>query len=441
MSDLSVAVGHGLRPKFAKRPLFVPVEVPELRDAKDAMLAAIGIRMPAWRILSSTTQLLWVESSLVQTAATDGWYVYWNPGFFASLSPPERVGVWAHEVSHIIRQHVPRSRGLNVRKWNVATDYVINGILKNLGLSLPGWVLYDEKYDGWTEYEVYRALPDQSSDGGEGSGGKGSGGKGSDGGGDGSGDGGWNPDAGLTEAQKKAIEDALSGAGAGDLIPDPTVSESQFAERSQSIASAVQRAAAAARLAGTGLSGLEGLMDIEPKSDYRLRKWLDQFVTASMPDVVSWGRLDRRMYAQGIAWPGVMYGGYAPLGVAIDTSGSMSEKEIKLALEAVKGTFDSSTYSHLVVVWFAGEVWRVDEFSHGETIELPDEIISGGTSFQAAFNELDDHSVNARIIFTDGGDIPPPDPMCPVLWVYPTHNHGMKPSYGDKLELRGVLSS
>lgn len=427
--------------KFRKTPLFAPVDVPELDLALDRMKVQIGLKLPAWRALSSLAQLLWVKHPWLTTAATDGWFVYWNPEHFKSLSEAERVGVWVHEVSHIIRRHDDRGQGFDPHLWNMACDYVINLIITDLDLTLPKDALLDESFRGMTEYEVACKLQskmekEQKKQGDQEN-------RGCKGDGDGqSGDSGsLNPDARLTDEQKARLRDSLAG-GTGDVITGvQEPSEADRQKRAEEIQQTVARSVAISRAAGSGVCGLEDLMEVTPQTDRRLRSWLERFVRATAPSKVSWARMDRRMYSQGVAWPGKVHGGYAALGVAIDTSGSMSRDEIKLALEAVKGTFDRSAYSHLIIVWFTGDVWRKDVFKNGQPIELPDKLMSGGTSFYAAFESLKDENIRAMIVFTDGGDTPPADPGLPVLWVYPHRNHGPTPEYGDRLELRGALAN
>lgn len=56
----------------------------------------------------------------------------YNPDFFRSLTPTERQGVIAHELYHLIFQHVTRRTVLDERMaklWNVATDLAINSII------------------------------------------------------------------------------------------------------------------------------------------------------------------------------------------------------------------------------------------------------------------------------------------------------------------------
>jgi predicted metal-dependent peptidase len=64
------------------------------------------------------------------TMATDGYYIYVNPSFCASLSSNEIAFVFAHEVMHCALLHPYRRGSRDAQRWNRACDYVVNADLK-----------------------------------------------------------------------------------------------------------------------------------------------------------------------------------------------------------------------------------------------------------------------------------------------------------------------
>ena len=72
-----------------------------------------------------------VPDDRIGTAATDGQQIFYSPKFFSTLSDEQKQFVFAHEVMHVAFNHILRSKGRNQRLWNIATDSVINQILKN----------------------------------------------------------------------------------------------------------------------------------------------------------------------------------------------------------------------------------------------------------------------------------------------------------------------
>lgn len=77
-----------------------------------------------------------VENPQIETAATDGKNIYYNPDFIKSLTSDEKTFIFAHEICHIAFNHIYRSEGKNPKLWNIATDSVINASLKQDGLPL-----------------------------------------------------------------------------------------------------------------------------------------------------------------------------------------------------------------------------------------------------------------------------------------------------------------
>lgn len=76
------------------------------------------------------------EEGSIPTAGTDGKTIYYNPKFVEPLTEEETTFLFAHEVCHIAFDHIYRSEGKDERVWNIATDAVINAMLKEDKLPL-----------------------------------------------------------------------------------------------------------------------------------------------------------------------------------------------------------------------------------------------------------------------------------------------------------------
>jgi predicted metal-dependent peptidase len=80
--------------------------------------------------------------------------IYVNP--VVQLSDDERRFVIAHEMLHAALRHGDRVGARDPYLWNVATDYVINGWLVEMGVgAMPEDCLYDPKLAGLSSEEVY----------------------------------------------------------------------------------------------------------------------------------------------------------------------------------------------------------------------------------------------------------------------------------------------
>lgn len=74
----------------------------------------------------------------VQTMAVDNFgNIYINPGFSKELSPEEFYGVFAHEALHIANGTHLRAQNKIFEIWNIATDAVMNFALSRDGFKLP----------------------------------------------------------------------------------------------------------------------------------------------------------------------------------------------------------------------------------------------------------------------------------------------------------------
>lgn len=102
-----------------------------------------------------------VWDTLIPTARTNGKEIRFNPAFFMSLTPEERLFLYLHETLHVCLMHVARLNGKDVRKYNIAADHVINLFLISRGFKMPKGGLADPKYEGMTTEQVYALLTDE----------------------------------------------------------------------------------------------------------------------------------------------------------------------------------------------------------------------------------------------------------------------------------------
>jgi hypothetical protein len=103
----------------------------------------------------------------VDTMATDGKNIFVNPQFCSTLTDAQIVFIVCHEILHNVLVHFLRgaNKGVEHRKWNIATDLEINPMLVEEGLLTREEVkndikgLYEDKYIGLPAEEIYDQLP------------------------------------------------------------------------------------------------------------------------------------------------------------------------------------------------------------------------------------------------------------------------------------------
>ena len=100
-------------------------------------------------------------SATVDTMCTNGTDVVFGPYFVLDHTPPQLAWVLAHEILHCIGDHQGRRGDRHPKKWNIAADYAINGILYDDELlkypthngKFSG--LYDERFIGMRAEDIY----------------------------------------------------------------------------------------------------------------------------------------------------------------------------------------------------------------------------------------------------------------------------------------------
>lgn len=113
-------------------------------------------------LLGSTMSTLKFEPTTdMETAATDGEKVIFNPEFMQKLPYEQKIFVFAHEIMHVAFDHLTRRKGKDSYCWNLATDSVINQMLKNANLPMPEGVVDIESANGKSAEEMYVVLEEK----------------------------------------------------------------------------------------------------------------------------------------------------------------------------------------------------------------------------------------------------------------------------------------
>lgn len=93
-------------------------------------------KSPAFAIILGQLKLVFTYQ--IPTFAVDDFNnIYINPEFSATLTPEENLGVLVHEVMHIATLTFFRQKGRDMQVWNICTDYVMNHEIIKAGFKLP----------------------------------------------------------------------------------------------------------------------------------------------------------------------------------------------------------------------------------------------------------------------------------------------------------------
>lgn len=342
----------------------------------------------------------------MQTAATDGKNEMYARPFVRELSDREFRGVIVHEVYHKLFSHLVTWKhlwGIDPECANKACDHVIN--LKILDefdssfLSLPEGGCYDPKYKGWDAAKVFKDLYDQKKKGGGGGGGDGESFDNHD----------WEQAQSMTPQEQKEL-----------------ASEIDRALR--------QGALASDKMGKGGLRNLEELMKVQVDWKEVLREFVTS--TCKGSDYSTWSRPNRRYIGYNMYMPSGISESVGELVIAIDTSGSIGQRELTCMLSEVKGIVEIVKPEAIRLLYWGSNVCG-DEVYGGQQGAPIDQLVSstkpvdgGGTRVEQVPLYMQDKGINpqAAIIITDGhlggswGSW-----TCPTLWCFVDNDSANSP--------------
>ncbi|MGB6858324.1 MAG: VWA-like domain-containing protein [Terracidiphilus sp.] len=352
------------------------------------------------------------ECRSIPTMATDGVSLFYNPEFVETLNAATLAGTLAHEVMHPALHHHVRRSGRDPKRWNVACDYAINPLLVDAGLSLPDGVLIDDRFRGMSAEQIYNLLEsksepvkdDESSHesgddepGGEGPKAEGLGGGDSN-----------EPSAPVTEGGIGQVLDA----------PQPDEETPTIEEQAREWDVAVNQATTVARQAGKVPAGLNRTLEGAAEAAVNWRELLRRLWSDTIPADYSWMRPNRRHVWAGVYLPGVIREGVGEIAIAVDCSGSVNGRQLRLFEAEVRSILEGQRPERVHVLYFDAEVHKVDTYEAGQRIDL-NPVGGGGTEFGPCFEWLDEHGIQPQtlVFLTDlYGSFPPSAPAYPVLW-------------------------
>lgn len=122
----------------------------------DSVKRKLLIKYPSFG--SIIANLEFQESKEVASAGTDGKVVLYNPEFVNGLTDKKMIFLFIHEICHVAFEHISRSEGKDKRIWNIATDSVINALLKRDGLQMIDGVVDIPEAVNYDAEEMYNKL-------------------------------------------------------------------------------------------------------------------------------------------------------------------------------------------------------------------------------------------------------------------------------------------
>ena len=355
----------------------------------------------------------------LMTAAVDGRNLYYNTQFFNAMNNKEIEFVIAHEILHMVYDHLGRRDYRNPMLYNIAADYIVNNLLVRDRIGdKPSIVdcFQDFKYEGWTSEAVYDELVKQAEKNGE-------------------------------EALKQLgemldehldmDEDGDEGSSDGEQGKDsngnttskskPKYSKAEVDQIKDEVKEAMIQAAQSAG-AGNVPAGVARMIKemTEPKMNWR--ELIRQQIQSTVKSDYTFSKPSRKGQMSGAILPGMNFQDTIDLAVSLDMSGSIGNDQAKDFLGEIKGIMEEFQDYRIKLWCFDTSVYNEQDFSADGGEDLLDYEIfgGGGTDFMANWTYMKENDIVPKkfIMFTDGyawdswGD----EDYCDTVFVIHSHH-------------------
>lgn len=390
---------------------------PQLRKLQKVKISLMrDPRFAFWRGLMMTGDTLLSDD--IPTAMTDGCDEVYGREFVEGQSEKQVAFAVLHENWHKMERHLTTMQVLfriDPRLANAACDFRINYALVALDpmeqtIAFPTtpdgkrFGLYDARFADMDVIQIFRILreeqeqnPNKAQSGGNG----GNSGKPGDGAGNFD-EHDWDGAKQRTKAEEEKLERLIDQA-------------------------IRQGAAEHAKLNGKGSGEMDRLLGeiLEPQVDWKQQ--LAEFVrsTCAGRDTTSWRRPNRRFMAQDILMPSMISERIGHIVVGVDTSGSITGKQISLMLSEVLALAKQVRPERVDLLYWDARVARHEEYDESNLDLLATSTKpagGGGTSPRCVKDYLNEKRIAPEcvIMLTDGYVDSWPDFDCPTLWVVTT---------------------
>jgi len=358
----------------------------------------------------------------LMTAAVDGRNLYYNTQFFNAMDNKEVEFVLAHEILHMVFDHLGRRDNRNPMLYNIAADYIVNNMLVRDRIGNKPSIVdcyQDFKYEGWTSEEVYDSLFDEAKKNGEE----------------------YLQQLGEMLDEHLDLEgDGTEGGGDGDdegkSKGRPKYSKEELDQIKDEIKEAMIQAAQSAG-AGNVPGGVQRLIKelTEPKMNWR--ELLRQQIQSTIKSDYTFMRPNRKGWHLNAVLPGMNFQDTIDICITLDMSGSIGNDQAKDFLGEIQGIMDEYKDYKIKLWCFDTSVYNEQDFSADCGEDLTDyEILGGGgTDFMVNWQYMKEHDIQPKkfIMFTDGyawdswGD---PDWCETVFIIHSHHDKNLEAPFG-----------
>lgn len=383
------------------------------------VMFAFAKEFPFWGVISERCSFRVTEKDhFCKTACIDKFgNITFNLDFYETLTDKQFLFLISHEICHFIFHHHQRLGNRILEYWNIATDFAINLMLKYQFDSndyLVKNILIDEKYKDMMAEQIYEDLNKNSK----------------------------NTKVFIKDLNQSESDDKDSVLIRDRRVPLPDKKNKSNEQYNQEIKDYIKQAIceahATAKSQGKMPAGMERIIinHLKPKVN-----WLQAFkrklrftVSLRQPRDTNWLQPNRRFLDRSYIMPSVVGPDSPKIAFALDTSSSMSEKELDQAIseiEDIRKKFSAKIY----FMDCDSIVYKSRWLSLYE--KIPKIKGGGGTDFAPVFEHLIEKRISPDycVFFTDGRGNFGKDPTNKfhVLWVLT--DQFVKPPFGETIRI------
>jgi predicted metal-dependent peptidase len=351
----------------------------------------------------------------LMTAAVDGRNLFFNTQFFNAMDNKEIEFVIAHEIFHMVYDHLGRRHDRNPMLYNIAADYIVNNELLDQGIGAKPKIVdcfQDFKYRGWSSEQVYDELFDQAKKNGE----------------------------EFLQELGEMLDEHLDLEGDGDQEGKgkgrPKYTKEELDQIKDEIKEAMINAAQTAG-AGNVPAGVQRIIKDLTESKMNWRELLRQQIQSTIKSDYTFSRPSRKGWHTGAILPGMNFQDTIDICVSIDMSGSIGNAQAADFLGEIKGIMEEYQDYKIKVWCFDTSVYNEDDFIADDGRDISEYEIAGGggTDFMANWKYMKDRDIQPKkfIMFTDGyawdswGD---PDYCDTVFIIHSNHDKNLEGPFG-----------
>ncbi len=352
------------------------------------------------------------------TAYTDGYNKKYCSKFIEKLTEPKVRGVVLHENLHVLLKHLLFGKDMfkkNQMIANMAADFVVNAIIKDITVNvggellvdLPDGGLYDPMFKGWSMREVFNYIYKENPepDGGDGDGG-GNGGDGGDGDGN---EGNSNPDPSRPLNKKIKVNgkeyDVSDQFDEHDFASGKNQTQEEVKDTNEKIDRAIREGGILAGRMGANIP--RSISDVlEPKIDWKAV--LREFVNSSVKgkDEFTWRKMNKRHLANDMYLPSMEDETVGEIIYAVDTSGSISNEDLSRVAGELASLCELCQPERVRVLWWDTHVHgeQVFEGDYNNIAKMLKPQGGGGTRVSSVSDYIVKNNITAEclIVHTDG---------------------------------------